>query len=471
MPTNKKIDNSNNKNKKKEVDDKSYILKEKKKFFEEENVSPEVKNVLEDVFTDIIKDDSGTDKNSVSIGSKTKKNDYETQELKGEQNINETIENDNSSVYSEKNIETINITSNENELKSIYENKAKDLQEKIEDYKKRYQKLEDTIEKYEDNNKNLIEKRKEYEISIKEFEQKTHSLEKSREEFGEKTDRLADARNQLIELSRDVEVKKSELEKRGKKLTKLQRFLEEFKYKLEKSKIEVETDRLEFEKERTQLEIEAKETDIEINANKLKDEKKQALIDVRKKEEKGKAEILQEILQELLHEGNFQSCFIIDGKGMLVSEYNKIELNSVAIGAMFSLITTTVLRTIKNLSLHELEYFKISSANGEFMLKNINIANYMRNFILLAHYDQSNSFIPNIKNKLEKKTIDKILKSVKKDFYEFREGTKISWIFDNLADKVNFLKQKYTIPEGDIEIIRINLLNKTAIKIKELFEL
>jgi len=112
MPTNKKIDNSNIKNKKKEVDDKSYILKEKKKFFEEENVSPEVKNVLEDVFTDIIKDDSGTDKNSVSIGSKTKKNDYETQELKGEQNINETIENDNSSVYSEKNIETINTGKN-----------------------------------------------------------------------------------------------------------------------------------------------------------------------------------------------------------------------------------------------------------------------------------------------------------------------------------------------------------------------
>jgi len=153
---------------------------------------------------------------------------------------------------------------------------------------------------------------------------------------------------------------------------------------------------------------------------------------------------------------------------MLVSEYNKLELNSMAIGAMFSLITTTVLRTIKNLSLHELEYFKMSSANGEFMLKNINITNYMRNFILLAHYDQSKSFIP--RNKLEKKTIKQILKSVKKDFYEFREGTKISWIFDNLADKVNFLKQKYTIPEGDIEIIRINLLNKTAIKIKELFE-
>ncbi len=456
MPQNKKIDNSTSKIKKKkqeklEVNDKSYILKEKKKFLEGENVSPEVKTVIEDVFTDMIKDDSGTDKKSASIGSKTKNNDYKTQELKGEYEPH--------------------TSENKMELKSIYEDKEKELQERIEEYKKRYDKLEDTIDKYEVRNKALIEKRKEYEESIKDFEHKTLALEKSSEDFKDKSDRLADARNQLIEISREGEVKKSEIEKREKKLTKFQRFLEEFKYQLDKSKIKFETERLEFEKARTQLEIEAIEKDVKIEDSELKDEEiRRATDEKQKKVEKGKAEILQEILQELLHEGNFQACFIIDGKGMLVSEHNKIKLNSVAIGAMFSLITTTVLRTINNLDLHELEYFKMSSANGEFMLKNINIANYMRNFILLAHYDQSNSFIPNIKNKLEKKTIDKILKSVKKDFYEFREGTKISWIFDNLTDKVNFLKQKYTIPEGDIEIIRINLLNKTAIKIKELFE-
>ena len=147
MPENKKIDNSTSKIKKKkqeklEVNDKSYILKEKKKFLEGENVSPEVKTVLEDVFTDMIKDDSGTDKKSASIGSKTKKNDYETQELKGEYEPH--------------------TSENKMELKSIYEDKVKDLQERIEEYKKRYDKLEDTIDKYEVRNKALIEKRKEY---------------------------------------------------------------------------------------------------------------------------------------------------------------------------------------------------------------------------------------------------------------------------------------------------------------------
>ena len=112
----------------------------------------------------------------------------------------------------------------------------------------------------------------------------------------------------------------------------------------------------------------------------------------------------------------------------------------------------------------------MASTNGEFMLKNIDILNYERNFILLAYYDESNLIIPSMKQKFSKKEIKKIFNSVEKDFNKFGKETKISWVFDNLTDKVNFLKQKYEMSEGDIETIRINLLNNASIKIRELFE-
>ncbi|MFX1269118.1 MAG: hypothetical protein ACFFAK_14255, partial [Promethearchaeota archaeon] len=174
--------------------------------------------------------------------------------------------------------------------------------------------------------------------------------------------------------------------------------------------------------------------------------------------------------KKLLQLGNFKSCFLIDGKGMLISEYCNVQLDTVAIGAMFSLICTSTLRAIKSLNLHELEYLKISSNNGEFIFKNINIKNYERNFILLAYYDESNSTVLNTKQNVNKKIIKKILKSTEKDFYKFGNWDNMSWIFDNLNDKINFLKKKYEMPREDLELIRINLLNRTSIKVKELFE-
>jgi len=155
---------------------------------------------------------------------------------------------------------------------------------------------------------------------------------------------------------------------------------------------------------------------------------------------------------------------------MLISEYSNKKLNTMAIGAMFSLVCTSLLRTVNSLSLQELEYFKLSSTNGEFILKNINLINYERNFILLANYDETNSSLPKLNQKLTKKSIKEILKSIKDDFHEYGNESKTSWVFDNLIEKVNFLKNKYTMVGGDLEAIRINLLNKVSIKIKHLFE-
>ena len=60
--------------------------------------------------------------------------------------------------------------------------------------------------------------------------------------------------------------------------------------------------------------------------------------------------------------------------------------------------------------------------------------------------------------------------SAKKEFYELETGNKTISIFDNLNNKINFLKKKYTIPQEELELTRINLLKETSVGIKDLFE-
>ncbi|MFX0175891.1 MAG: hypothetical protein ACFE85_06650, partial [Candidatus Hodarchaeota archaeon] len=261
--------------------------------------------------------------------------------------------------------------------------------------------------------------------------------------------------------------KNIELEKREKDLEKFHSSLEKSKFELEKEKIDFEKDKLEFHIEKSDVEIKLDELNRKESIIKTDYEEFDAEVE---EEKSGKVEILQDLMKKLSDDGSFESCFLIDEKGMLISEYSNAQLDIIAIGAMFSLISTAVLRAIKSLHLQELEYFKVSSINGEFILKSINIMNYERNFILLAYYDKYNSSLLNIKQIMNAKIIKRIIKSVKKDFYEFGEGTKISWIFDNLEDKIKFLKKKYSTPEKDIEQIRIDLLRRIGIQIKELFE-
>ena len=155
---------------------------------------------------------------------------------------------------------------------------------------------------------------------------------------------------------------------------------------------------------------------------------------------------------------------------MIVSEHSNKLHDAMAIGAMFSLICTNALRTVNSLNLQELGYFKLSSTNGEFMAKTINLNNYERNLILLAYFDEDTLADSKIGQKLSKKTINKIMKSIKEDFYEFGQGKEISWIFENLANRINFLKQKYVSAGKDMEQKRLDSLNKTSIEIREIFE-
>ena len=496
MPTKESNKNKNKVSKKKDIheqpekNESSYISNAKKRFQEDEDIIPDVKQVLDDVFTDMIEgtiEDNTVKVNGNEILSETNELDTETSsEADKTLEIQEfiTIEKDkdlkafyeNKLKKLEEKIEEYNSRYQKlEETIKRYEDrnrelvsKRKELEEKIEEYNSRYQKLEETTQSYEDRNRELVSKRKEFEESIKEFEHKSKALEESKNDFNTRSEKLKEAREHFIELNKQWEMKRTDLEKKVKEIRKIQWTFEKNEYEFEKKKIDFEREKLDFEIGKSELErIIAKEKDIKDYSELVKD--KEIIV---KKEKKliGKAEVLQSFLQKLSIDGIFQSCFLIDSKGMMVSEYVKTELDSMAIGAMFSLFDTIALKTVASLHLQELNFFKLSTANGEFLAKNINISNYERDFVLLAYYDGVTPTIPNSKQKMDKKTINKIIKSIKEDFFEFGHGRKISWIFDNLTEKINFLKQKYSTPETDIELIRSNLLNKTTIQIKELFE-
>ncbi|MEE9379358.1 MAG: hypothetical protein V3V33_15140 [Candidatus Lokiarchaeia archaeon] len=428
------------------------ILKEKEKLYQDSDLSPDVRNIIEDAFTDMIKDrDTSPDVKNIIEDPFT---DMVKDQIEAE-TLNESFEafeKEENEVFEHK-IMLVN------ELESLQRKKIIQLEEKIEEYNARYSKLEETTQEYEDRNRALIEKRIEFDEKVREVYEKTQLLDTSKNEYNVKTKKLDEARERFKDLSISMEEKKIDIQKLELKLKKMERSLDKNRRDIESKRIELEKEKLDFESGLKYQEKFIRET-----------EQKTDEISKIKKEEKGKGEILQDILQELSYQGDFQSCFVIDGKGMIISEHSNTELNTLAIGAMFSLVSTALLRTVNSLGLQKLKYFKIAATNGEFMLKNIDIKNYERHFILLAYYDESKATIPNIDQSLTKSSIKPILKILKKDLFEYREGAKITWIFDNLLDRINFLKQKYYTSEADSEMIRRNLLDKTTIKIKLLFE-
>ncbi len=454
---NKEIEHNLSKNETENIiknEEGSYVLNVKEDFLKEEEFSPEVKEVLDDVFTEMIEE---------KVKEKTEKlSDSASSDNKKEKKLGFNENGKNLHKKSESIIE-----SDDKELEIIYQNKLNELKEKIDNYNTRYQKLEETIQKYEDRDKQLVEKRKEYEDSINEFKQKSKSIEQSKEEFKDKSEKLKEAREHFLKLTRQVEEKKNDLEKKDKELMKLQWILEKNKYDLEKDKIDLEREKLEFEILRSDLVRKVKEGDLK-NNNEITKDKLSVIVEEKKL--RGKAEFLRDLLEELTSDGIFQASFLIDDKGMIVSEDSNKLYDAMAIGAMFSLICTNALRTVNSLNLQELGYFKLSSTNGEFMAKNINLSNYERNLILLAYYDEDTLVNSKIGQKLSKKTINKIMKSIKEDFCEFGQGKEISWVFENLTNRINFLKQKYVSVGKDIEQKRIDSLNKTSIRIKEIFE-
>lgn len=475
--------------KKEESSEKSTVLLEKEKFYAEEDISPEVRNVLDDIFAEMVSDDttSITPEQKVNTPKKGESSiihdvlkekekfyaeeDF-TPEVKGVlDDVFAQMTSDVESEFTEENIdkkdvkiviqeETPSLVKVENNELLEKDGLIEELSSKVEEYAIKIKELEEKTEYYQDLVADFKEKTKMIDTSKKQFEERLKELDESRSEFEQRGKKLEKARESFKQLSKDLEEKRIGLEQREKNLKQMQREIDKIKQRLEQESLDRN---INYDNPQEIFNIQPEK----LNQAQQKNWEDSQFIQM----ERGKVDILQDILQELLFQGNFQSCFLIDGQGMTISEYSKTELDPLAIGAMFSLVCTTVLRTVKSLSLSELEYFKLSSINGEFILRNIDINNYERNFILLAYYTENNSNIPVKKQTLSKKTIRNILKSVKKDFNESRKDPRISWIFDNLTDKIDFLKQKYNQFEGDINLIRLNLMNKASLKIRELFEM
>jgi predicted regulator of Ras-like GTPase activity (Roadblock/LC7/MglB family)/sulfur relay (sulfurtransferase) DsrC/TusE family protein len=412
----------------------SEIIAIKEQFYKEEDIAPEVQNILDEVFSEMVQD--------------------------GQENIN--VEKDDSIPESVSEGDHVNLLEIlENIGDDAYKHKIPLLKELILNYNKKFDDLEKEIKKHNENSIHIEEKKKEYEVSIKEFkergkileqsknefEDRANRLESSKEDFEEQSKKLQVAREQFMSLSKEVEVKKNELNKRESELNNIKRDLVKNKNELEKKKASITRNIQNQTEDKKEYALEVNDSAALCDLNPVYDEAFWETKQVNDME-KGKVEILQDILQNLLNQGNLQSCFLIDGQGLLISEYSKTKLDPMAIGAMFSLLCTSVLRTVKSLNLNALEYFKLSSENGEFILRNIKINNYERDFILIAYYNKDNLSLQQSNKKLNKKIIKNLLRHIKRDLYFIKKGQQLSWIFENLSERIDFLKDKYcTIEE------------------------
>ncbi len=474
-------------NNKKETAEKSDLLLEKEKFYLEEDISPEVKKVLDEVFAEMTSNEMSTTifdpipekaveiQNSEINSSTAQDIMHEKEKFYAEEEIGPEVKKVLDDVFAEMASDDSFELSGEDNYKHDKEILIQESPAVVEnelehgEKDKEIEELEEKIEFYKDLVEDFEEKSNVMAASKKQFEERLKELDESRTEFEERGKKLEKARESFKQLSKNLEEKKIGFEQREKNLNQMQRELDRFKQQIETDSRNLDSRALSHKKQKDRISIVSDRMAEDSDIVQVLDDgwNDSEIVQI----ERGKVDILQDILQELLFQGDFQSCFLIDGQGMIISEYSKTELDALAIGAMFSLICNTVLRTIRSLSLSELEYFKLSSINGEFILRNIEISNYERNFILLAYYNESNSNIPMERQSLSKKTIRKILKSVKKDFHGSRKDSRTSWIFDNLSDKIDFLKQKYNHFEGDINLIRLNLMNKASLKLRELFEM
>ena len=336
-----------------------------------------------------------------------------------------------------------------------YKQKLEELDSLKEDYDLRYNLLKGKIEEYDTRNDKLLEKRKDLETMVEHYEAKNKILDERIKELTDRNESLEEAREQFRKLSDQFEIKKQELEHKQKELKITQKSLEKSKYEIEKAKLEMEESKLSNEIDMLkEKDLEKVEESIEDNAQ----------------DKKSKNEALNDILTKLVNEGYIISSFLVDSNGMLISESLNKEFNPNAVGAMFSLLCTTIIRTITNLNLYKLQYFKLSSLRGDFLLSHIDIENYNRSLILIAYYDNSKVTFPKLDEQLRKKAFKRIIKSVKKDFSEIKDSNKINWIFENLMEKISFLKKKYMNIEENIDELRIKSLNTASVKIKQIFE-
>lgn len=140
-------------------------------------------------------------------------------------------------------------------------------------------------------------------------------------------------------------------------------------------------------------------------------------------QKKGKYQRLEQLFRKTLIKGNFESLFLMDNEGLMISEYSKSSNNEKALSALFSLVQNSIMRALNAINADKLHYVKISIESGEYLIRNIDIKNYNKSFILVTFYKFENNE-RDITNKAEvankkslfKRVIDTIMNYIRSLF-------------------------------------------------------
>ncbi len=100
----------------------------------------------------------------------------------------------------------------------------------------------------------------------------------------------------------------------------------------------------------------------------------------------GKYNLLEELFKKMLVEGNLASIFLMDSEGLMISEYSTYDFNKKALSAVFSLVQNSIMRALDAIGANNLDYVKISVESGVFLIKDFEIKNYNKSFILVFFY-------------------------------------------------------------------------------------
>lgn len=173
-------------------------------------------------------------------------------------------------------------------------------------------------------------------------------------------------------------------------------------------------------------------------------------------QKKGKYQRLEQLFKDALIEGNFESLFLMDNEGLMISEYSRSSINEKALSALFSLVQNSIMRALDAIDADKLHYVKISIESGEFLIRNIDIENYNKSFILVVFYKFKDN-VGEINNKTEFEHGTSILRNMLSKF--------LNSIRSLLRNSLNDLLYRYHYPDNK----RLYLINLLADKIEKIF--
>ncbi len=98
--------------------------------------------------------------------------------------------------------------------------------------------------------------------------------------------------------------------------------------------------------------------------------------------QKGRSDYLEYELKRLGQDRTVLACLLIDERGLLVSEFMKLEIDKNAMAVMSSLLIHSSNRFIQKLNLEKLISLSMNTLEGNLIIKEIPVPELKRKFIL-----------------------------------------------------------------------------------------